>query len=127
MRFGVTVLLILAMLALAGCESKSQQLDRRIREADQKMSDFNTAHPEYHNKCHVGGPPYLDIDAQYPRASLHSSLTPAAETAAYEAKVKERQAFCKPLDEQYYKLHQEQLEAGNARQKAIEDNLINMH
>jgi hypothetical protein len=114
MRFAVAVLLIFSMLTLAGCESKSQKLDRRIQKADQAMSEFDTAHPDYHNKCDAGYPP------------LGRNVS-AEEKAAYEAKVKEHQAFCKPLDEQYKKIQREQWDAGYARQKAAEDNLINMH
>jgi hypothetical protein len=127
MRFAVAVLFVLSLLALAGCESKSQKLDRRIQKADQMVRDFDAAHPDYQKKCYGGGPLYLDIDAQYPSASLHLSLTSAAEKAAYEAKVKARQAECKPLDDQYLPILREQQDARNARQKAMEDNLINMH
>jgi hypothetical protein len=96
MRFAITALLILSMLALAGCESKSQKADRMMRE-------FIAAHPDYQQKCaplYRGTLGYPDIKSPY--ASL-TKVTPE-EKAAYEAKVKARQAECKPLDEQYDKL-----------------------
>jgi hypothetical protein len=96
MRFAVAVLLVLSTLALPGCESKSEK-------ADQMMREFNAAHPDYQQKCaplYKGTLGYPDIPSPY--ASL-MKVTPE-EKAAYEAKVKARQAECKPLDEQYDKL-----------------------
>ncbi len=100
MRFAVTALLILSILALAGCESKSQKADRMMRE-------FEAAHPEYLKKCdpvYHGMTGYPDIPSLGASALLGKKVS-AEEKADYEAKVKARQAFCKPLDDQYGKLY----------------------
>ncbi len=100
MRFAITALLILSMLALAGCESKSQKADRMMRE-------FEAAHPEYRQKCdpvYHGTAGYPGIPSPYATASLGRNLSPAVK-ADYEAKLKARDAFCKPLDDQYVKLY----------------------
>jgi hypothetical protein len=112
MRFAVAVLFVLSMLALAGCESKSEKLDRRIQKADRIMSEFDAAHPDYHDKCYpiLHGISYAD---QYNRNNL--SLGGKAAVEAYEAKWKARPAECYPLDEQYDKLQRDQQDARNAK------------
>jgi len=90
MRVGFAALLVLTMLALAGCENKMQKAQRLARE-------FNAAHPDYAAKC-VN---YAGIDNPAARKFLTGEKLTDQEAAAFTAQRKARDAECKPLTEQY--------------------------
>jgi len=82
MRIVALSLLLLASLALAGCESKAARI--------KKLQDqYNAEYPAYAKAC-------LDPVAAGSSALLTGEKLTAEQIAALEAKKKERDARCKP-------------------------------
>jgi uncharacterized protein YceK len=82
MRTVALYLLVLSTLALAGCQSKAEKVK-------QLQDQYNAEYPAYAKAC-------LDEDTSGAARLLTGERLTAEQTAALEAKRKEREVRCKP-------------------------------
>ena len=81
MRLVALPLLLLSALALAGCQSKAEKVEKLL-------AQYNTEYPTYAKDC-------LDETSDSARMLTGEKLT-AEQMATLEARKKERDARCKP-------------------------------
>jgi uncharacterized lipoprotein len=96
MRTVALYLLALSTLALAGCQSKAEKVK-------QLLDQYNAEYPAYAKDC-------LDETSGSARMLTGEKLT-AEQTAALEAKRKERDARCKPEADRLAQIQREILAA----------------
>ena len=96
MRTVALYLLALSTLALAGCQSKAEKVK-------QLLDQYNAEYPAYAKDC-------LDETSGSARMLTGEKLT-AEQTAALEAKRKERNARCKPEADRLAEIQREILAA----------------
>ena len=82
MRIPALSVLLLSALALAGCQSKADKVKR-------SQDQYNAEYPAYAKGC-------LDEDTSGAARLLTGERLTAEQTAALEAKRKEREVQCKP-------------------------------
>ena len=82
MRIIALSVLLLSALALAGCQSKAEKVK-------QLQDQYNAEYPAYAKAC-------LDEDTSGAARILTGERLTAEQTAALEAKRKEREVRCKP-------------------------------
>jgi len=82
MRIITLAFLILSALALAGCQSKADKVKR-------SQDQYNAEYPAYAKAC-------LDEDTSGAARLLTGERLTAEQTAALEAKRKDREVRCKP-------------------------------
>ena len=82
MRITALSVLLLSALALAGCKSNAERVKRL-------QDQYNAEYPAYANAC-------LDEDTSGAARLLTGERLTAEQTAALEAKRKEREVRCKP-------------------------------
>jgi hypothetical protein len=92
----VASLLFLSTLALAGCQSKAEKVEKLL-------AQYNTEYPTYAKDC-------LDETSGSARMLTGEKLT-ADETAALDGKKKERDTRCKPEADRLREMQREILAA----------------
>jgi hypothetical protein len=92
----VASLLFLSTLALAGCQSKAEKVEKLL-------AQYNTEYPTYAKDC-------LDETSGSARMLTGEKLT-ADETAALDGKKKERDTRCKPEADRLREMQRELLAA----------------
>ena len=97
MRTVALYLLALSTLALAGCQSKAEKVK-------QLQDQYNAEYPAYAKAC-------LDEDTSGAARLLTGERLTAEQTAALEAKRKEREVRCKPEADRLAELQREILAA----------------
>jgi outer membrane murein-binding lipoprotein Lpp len=96
MRSVVLSLLLLSTLALAGCQSKAEKVEKLL-------TQYNTEYPAYAKDC-------LDETSGSARMLTGEKLT-AEQTAALDGKKKERDTRCKPEADRLREMQREILAA----------------
>ena len=96
MRRVALSLFLLSTLALAGCQSKAEKVEKLL-------AQYNTEYPTYAKDC-------LDETSGSARMLTGEKLT-ADETAALDGKKKERDARCKPEADRLREMQREILAA----------------
>ncbi len=97
MRIVTLSLLVLSILAFAGCESKTEKV--------KKLQDqYNAEYPAYAKAC-------LEEDSAAAKRLMTGEKLTAEQTAAVEAEQKAREARCKPQADRLAQLQKEILAA----------------
>ena len=97
MRIVALSLLLLSTLTLAGCQSKAEKVKKLL-------DQYNAEDPAYAKAC-------VDEDTSEATRLLTGEKLTAEQTAALEAKKKERDARCKPEADRLAQLQKEILAA----------------
>ena len=93
----IVALLLLSTLALTGCQNKAE----KVKELQEQ---YNAEYPAYAKDC-------LDEETSGATRMLTGEKLTAAQTAALEAKKKEREARCKPEADRLAQIQREILAA----------------